>query len=395
MMKFITAAMVVGCAATVAPCETTEYGSFRHHSELPDVLFLIGQIGSEDSFELRRAMRDHEISVVVTASAGGNLYEGLQMASILHDRSMSTYVPPGVNCESSCANIFFGGLNRVALGELGVHQFYSVGNGSESSAPMNATASAAQFTTSDIIGIMNEFETPPFVYEKMFGTSDIYYFKETEKLKINRGASNDDFLSKLEEVDAFIESNADIVARPNAVSTKLSFEVSGAPPPPPATPSASPSTAIERYVDVDFFGADISPKGVRDVSLQDCANLCAANSACAAYSYVVATRWCWPKYQVTNISYAPGTHSGVKDYRLVDTSIFARPFVEASARDIPGFDIFPTGLKNMSLEQCRSACEATAACVAFSWVSKKNICYPKFAAGGLSNSLGTISGIKK
>ena len=58
-------------------------------------------------------------------SAGGNLYEGLQMGAILRDKGIATYVPQNVSCESSCANMFFGGAKRKAKGKLGVHQFYS------------------------------------------------------------------------------------------------------------------------------------------------------------------------------------------------------------------------------------------------------------------------------
>jgi hypothetical protein len=68
-----------------AAAEIVTYGSLQYNSDVPEVLFLTGTIKGGDSFELRRAMRDQTINLIVTASPGGNLYEGLQIAAILHD----------------------------------------------------------------------------------------------------------------------------------------------------------------------------------------------------------------------------------------------------------------------------------------------------------------------
>jgi hypothetical protein len=62
-----------GLLACAAQAETTSYGGFRHYSEVQEVLFLTGDIEVNDSFELRRAMRDQSIKLVVAASPGGSL----------------------------------------------------------------------------------------------------------------------------------------------------------------------------------------------------------------------------------------------------------------------------------------------------------------------------------
>jgi hypothetical protein len=176
---------------TVALAET-RYGSFLYDDGLPNSLFLTGEIRQGDSFELRKALRDHEIRIVIMGSAGGNLYEGLQMGSILRDKGISTYVPPGVNCESSCANMFFGGSNRKADGQLGVHQFYS--SDAERSAPLGVAEQSTQYTMADVIGIMNDLDTPPFVYEKMLGTTEMHYFSEDEKRRLDINPLEPEFL---------------------------------------------------------------------------------------------------------------------------------------------------------------------------------------------------------
>jgi hypothetical protein len=65
---------------------------------------------------------------------------------------------------------------------LGVHQFYS--GDSSKKAEIGDAQKSAQFTVSEIIGFLNEFGTPPWVYERMFQQSNMYYFKENELLQL-------------------------------------------------------------------------------------------------------------------------------------------------------------------------------------------------------------------
>ncbi len=368
----------------------TIYGSFRFDERSPKALFLTGQIQTGDSFELRKALRDHEVEIVVMASAGGNLYEGLQMGAILRDKGIGTFVPKGVSCESSCANMFFGGLKRRAEGKLGVHQFYSP-NG-ESAAPVGEVQATAQYTMSEVIGILNDLETPPFVYEKMLGTSEIYYFSEAELRKLDLGIDDTSFVDLHLKVSTLIAEDPRVIARfgPQA-TTEMTPTTPGRLEEPTDAPTKPPP---EQYESVDFFGADLSPRGFRNVSLSECKEICRGNTSCAAWSYVHETRWCWPKFGVTNFSFAVGITSGVVDYSKVDIEALKRPFLEVTAIDLPGFDMIPTGIPNSSLEDCRSACEASIDCLAFTWVGKKQICFPKFAAGNPSRFVGAISGIK-
>ena len=167
-----------------------KYGSFILNTEIPDTLFFIDEIKANDSFELRKALRNHDIQNIVLASPGGSVWEGLQMAGIIFDKRLRTYVPDGVQCASACAFLFFAGEQRKANGKLGVHQFYS--GASQKTAKIGQTQQLAQFTVSEIIGFLNEFGTPPFVYEKMFQDTDMYYFSDEEIEELN---------SKLFEID--------------------------------------------------------------------------------------------------------------------------------------------------------------------------------------------------
>lgn len=203
-------------SAEMATADTLTYGSLQYSHEVPNVLFLMGQIKSNDSFELRRAMRDQAIDLVVTASPGGNLYEGLQIAAILHDKKIGTYVLEGASCESSCANIFLGGTSRLLLGELGVRQFYSGGPDADNATSQSVTTAVTQYTTADIIGIMNQFD-PPFVYEKMFRMENIYYFSGAQKAWLNLGLEDTAFNARVTEVNAFLSQTPISSMRPDSL----------------------------------------------------------------------------------------------------------------------------------------------------------------------------------
>ena len=170
------------------------YGGFIHSERLPNTLFFFSKIEKNDSFEFRKALRVHDIELVVLSSPGGSVFEGLQTAGIIHDKNLKTYIPKkslygSGNCSSACSFMFFAGETRSAEGDLGVHQFYS-GKASDEE-KIGATQKLAQFTVSEIIGFLNEFETPPWVFERMFQQKEMYYFKESELLQLETEVSEE------------------------------------------------------------------------------------------------------------------------------------------------------------------------------------------------------------
>ncbi|MDE0784142.1 MAG: hypothetical protein OSB34_13295, partial [Planktomarina sp.] len=170
------------------------YGGFIHFDKLPNTLFFFNDIQRHDSFEFRKALRNHDIELIVLSSPGGDVYEGLQTAGIIHDKNLKTYIPKkslygSGNCASACSFMFFAGARRSAEGDLGVHQFYS-GKASDEE-KIRATQKRAQFTVSEIIGFLNEFETPPWVFERMFQQKNMYYFKESELLQLETEVSEE------------------------------------------------------------------------------------------------------------------------------------------------------------------------------------------------------------
>ncbi|MDB2369810.1 peptidoglycan-binding protein [Planktomarina temperata] len=185
------------------------YGSFLHTSNVPNAIFFFDEIRKSDSFEFRKALRNHDIDLIVLSSPGGSVFEGLQMAGIIHDKNLNTYIPStgfksqkGV-CASACSYMFFAGKSRQSQGLLGVHQVYT--RGDNATKDIAATEKIAQFTVSEIIGFLNEFDTPPWVFEKMFQQSKMYYFDEAEIEAIERSAETM-LSSENEEIETFIRN---------------------------------------------------------------------------------------------------------------------------------------------------------------------------------------------
>lgn len=170
--------ILLAVVANTASSEERLYGSFIFNSEIPNALFFLNQIKNGDDFQLRKALRNHDIDTVVLASPGGSVWAGLSMAGIIFDKQLSVYVPPQGTCASACSFMFFAGAGRLSEGRLGVHQFASPDTSKTANAVQ--TQSESQFTVSEIIGFLNEFETPRFVLERMFEDRDMYWFNGEE-----------------------------------------------------------------------------------------------------------------------------------------------------------------------------------------------------------------------
>ena len=159
------------------------YGSFVHTEKVPNALFFLNDIQQNDRFEFRKALRNHDISFIVLSSLGGSVWEGLSMAAIINDRQLNAYVPKtGLfaegNCASACSFMFLAGSKRKANGRLGVHQFYS--SDATKKDKIGEVQETTQFTVSEIIGYLNEFGTPSWVFERMFQQTEMYFFKKDE-----------------------------------------------------------------------------------------------------------------------------------------------------------------------------------------------------------------------
>jgi hypothetical protein len=138
-----------------------------------------GRISVDDALNFRRVLQNApQARLVVLDSLGGSVYAALLIADDIYERKLSTMIPDSSVCASACSFMFFAGLERQALGKLGVHQM------------VGGDVAGTQVAVSDIIDLLARFEVPTDVLAIMFRTPAVsmYYFTgdEVERFSINR-----------------------------------------------------------------------------------------------------------------------------------------------------------------------------------------------------------------
>jgi hypothetical protein len=156
--------------------------AFDLPADEPDVIALNAEIAPTTPGDLDRALDARpNARTLVLNSPGGAVDSALVIAQEVRRRGLKTYVPDGMGCYSACAYIFFAGENRIADGELGVHQI------SQDVADIVLT----QVTIGDILDALDEFGVQHQVISYMLRTppEDMYVFSHLElsELGINRG----------------------------------------------------------------------------------------------------------------------------------------------------------------------------------------------------------------
>ena len=166
---------------TPANAAVTRFGPFGVEDSVPSVILLVGEIDGRSALDFRRALRAApDAETLVMDSPGGNVATCLLIADDIHQRKMATVITPQGICYSACAFIFFAGVDRVAMGKLGVHQISSD----------RPDLEFAQLAISDIIDALVRFGTPTEVLTIMFRTpaQSMHVFSEQElrEFGINR-----------------------------------------------------------------------------------------------------------------------------------------------------------------------------------------------------------------
>jgi hypothetical protein len=62
----------------------------------------------------------------------------------------------------------------------------------------------------------------------------------------------------------------------------------------------------------DIIGNDLTKKGFRGVSFEECQSICLQYDYCKAVSYVISKQWCWPKTGVTGTKSSTDVVSAVR-----------------------------------------------------------------------------------
>ena len=153
---------------------------------------------------------------------------------------------------------------------------------------------------------------------------------------------------------------------------------------PPAPPQFDLTT------DTDLPGGDLTQTGLRGISLAACQQDCRDRAGCRGFAYVVSEQWCWPKGQTG----VPVPRAGIVSGRLPGAAQPAvASFVRLPGLDLPGGDQTEAGHKDVSLAQCEALCAQTEDCVAYSYITERQWCWPKRQIFDAVQQTGVASGI--
>jgi hypothetical protein len=379
-------ATLVAFVAMQAPASLADeqIGAFRIFDSYPNVVVLDGEIGINTPLEFRRALAARpDTAVVVLNSPGGLVASGLILANDIHDRGLATTIPEGAGCYSSCAFAFFAGAERLAEGELGVHQMYGTND-----------TSGVQARVSDIIEALEQFGTPTAVVTRMFRTpsEDMYVFSpgEIESLDINvLGPSVLADLSGIGVVSPAIDTQ-------KAPATVAST-------PPEAEPDGGLRLAL--YGGLDFYGSDVSSQRTTDAV--ECASMCLYEDECLAFTFnanpsVTRGPNCFLKGGIERLEAYADAMSGVflfpENGEAITYSIGAiDPTQDVLPRQgLSGRDFSTSPERGVaSPGACRMACVDDNACRAFTYDARLKQCYLKHTVGTAFASSNLTSGVKR
>lgn len=385
VVGILVAVLLAFQAQSTAADETI--GAFRLLDSHPELLVLDGEIGINTPLELRRALSARpDVKLLVLNSPGGLVASGLLLADDIHEKGLSTVIPPGAGCYSACAFVFFAGVERLAEGELGVHQMYG-----------SIDASGVQARVSDIIEALEKFDTPTSVVTRMFRTpsEDMYVFsrQEIDSLSINRLGTV--VLADLDQLD--LSAPAGKLPAKNSTSQSIPVD---------STPEEDlPALRLALYGGLDFYGADISKQRTADVV--ECAAMCLDERQCVAFTFNAnpsLTRGpnCFLKGGVDRLEAYGDALSGlflVPDDGPAET--FSIGAIDPTEDMLPrqglsGRDFVSSPERGINAPgACRMACVDDNACTAFTYDSALKQCYLKHTIGSTFSSNKLTSGIKR
>ena len=114
------------------------------------------------------------------------------MSGYINNNNISTYVSEVAVCKSACVILFLAGKKRLCEGELGVHQARPSKEMEYDIMISKVAYKYLQRDMGELVTLLNRFNTPPFVYEQMFKSYDMYDFSKEEIAQINTVKSLDE-----------------------------------------------------------------------------------------------------------------------------------------------------------------------------------------------------------
>jgi hypothetical protein len=143
-----------------------------------------GPIRTKEIDGLLSQLDEKKPEQILLNSVGGNLTGAMRFARYVRDKETDTWIAKNQTCVSACALVFLAGVERFSEGKLIVHQFLPTPGQGDANATWDAAFIGVQRMVGEIITLLNSFGTPPFVFERIFSSPNLYEFTEAEMAEL-------------------------------------------------------------------------------------------------------------------------------------------------------------------------------------------------------------------
>jgi len=157
-----------------------------------EIVMFTGYIKADEMDEILEEIKAKKPKKMILNSYGGDLPSAGRLARYIHENNISTYVSEISVCKSACVILFLAGKERLCEGKLSVHQIRPTKEMEYDIMISKVAYKYLQRDMGNLITLLNRFNTPPFVYEQMFKSYDMYDFSKEEIAQINTVKSLDE-----------------------------------------------------------------------------------------------------------------------------------------------------------------------------------------------------------
>ena len=151
-----------------------------------------GPIRTKEMDGLLSQLDEKKPKQILLNSVGGNLTDAMRFARYVREKKMDTWIAKNQTCASACALVFLAGTERFSEGKLIVHQYLPTPGQGDANATWDAAFIGVQSMIGETITLLNSFGTPPFVFERIFTSPNLYEFTEAEMAELTTVNSLDE-----------------------------------------------------------------------------------------------------------------------------------------------------------------------------------------------------------
>ena len=144
-----------------------------------------GPILFDEIDEILSELREKEPNLIMLNSYGGEVSGALRLAKYVREKEIKTWVAENSICASACALVFLAGVQRLCRGKLIVHQALPKKEHDDVKITMVAAWINIQNMIGETVVLLNSFDTPDFVLERMLLHRGLYQFSENELAQLN------------------------------------------------------------------------------------------------------------------------------------------------------------------------------------------------------------------